>query len=176
VDVRIVAATKVDLAAAVREKRFREDLYYRLNVVTIRVPPLRDRLDDVPHLVAHFVRKYGKGREYAVQPETLQAMMTYAWPGNVRELEHAVERAIALAGTDRTLNPAHLFRPGAQQAPGGEAASRPLGTLEAAVRQAEIAHIRRILEYTKGHKGEASTLLGISRKNLWEKMRQYGIE
>ncbi len=175
VDVRIVAATKVDLARAVREKRFREDLFYRLNVVTIKVPPLRERLDDVPLLVAHFIRKYGKDKEYAVQPETLQAMMSYAWPGNVRELEHAVERAIALAGPDRTLNPAHLFKP-TGTSPAGEEAAKSLGTLESAVRQAEIVHIRRILDYTKGHKGEAAQILGISRKNLWEKMRQYEIE
>jgi DNA-binding NtrC family response regulator len=174
VDVRIVAATKEDLATAVREKRFREDLFYRLNVVTIKVPPLRNRLEDVPLLVAHFIAKYGRGREYAVQPETLQAMMSCAWPGNVRELEHAVERAIALAGPDRTLNPAHLFKPTGLTAEGE--ATRPLGTLESAVRQAEIAHIRRILDYTKGHKGEAAQILGISRKNLWEKMKQYALE
>jgi DNA-binding NtrC family response regulator len=174
VDVRIAAATKVDLAAAVREKRFREDLFYRLNVVTIRVPPLRDRLDDIPPLVAHFIRKYGKGREYAVQPETLRALMAYAWPGNVRELEHAVERAIALAGTERYLNPAHLFRP--SPAADGAAGPSALGTLDAEVRRAESAHIRRVLDYTQGHKGEAAQILGISRKNLWEKMKQFGIE
>jgi DNA-binding NtrC family response regulator len=174
VDVRIVAATKVSLAQAVKEKRFREDLFYRLNVVSIRVPPLRDRLEDIPALVAHFIRKHGKGREFAVQPETLQAMMACAWPGNVRELEHAVERAIALSGTDRTLNPAHLIKPAAQGA--GEGESRPVGTLDAAVQQAEMAHIRRVLEYTKGHKGEAAQILGISRKNLWEKMRLYSME
>jgi DNA-binding NtrC family response regulator len=174
VDVRIVGATKVDLTAAVREKRFREDLFYRMNVVTIRVPPLRERLDDIPNLVAHFIRKYGKGREFAVQPETLRAMMAYAWPGNVRELEHAVERAIALAGSERFLNPAHLFRPAPVQE--GQRPSAPIGSLDAEVRRAEIAHIRRVLEYTKGHKGEASQILGISRKNLWEKMKQYEIK
>jgi DNA-binding NtrC family response regulator len=173
VDVRIVAATKVNLAQAVKEKRFREDLFYRLNVVTIRVPPLRERLEDIPALVAHFIRKFGKGREFAVQPESLQAMMSCAWPGNVRELEHAVERAIALAGPDRTLNPAHLVK---AEGKAGETDTRPVGTLEAAVQQAEIAHIRRVLDYTQGHKGEAAQILGISRKNLWEKMRQYGME
>ncbi len=101
--------------------------------------------------------------------------MSHAWPGNVRELEHAVERAIALAGTDRTLSPAHLFKPSGVSTAGREA-TKALGTLEAAVRQAEIAHIRRILEYTKGHKGEAAQILGISRKNLWEKMRQYEMD
>ena len=176
VDIRVVAATKVDLAAAAREGRFREDLYYRLNVVTIRIPPLRERADDIPALAAHFIRVYGKGREYAVAPDTLLAMTAYPWPGNVRELEHAIERAIVLAGPNRVLNPAHIFRSSPQANTGSPDVPKPLSTLDAVAREAEAAHIRRVLEYTKGHKGEAAQILGISRKNLWEKMRLYGVE
>src|SRR5207237_5664328 len=90
VDVRVIAATHVDLAAAVEQQRFRQDLFYRLNVVVLRVPPLRERLDDLPLLAAHFLKKHGGPSPLALAPEALDAMTEYAWPGNVRELENAL--------------------------------------------------------------------------------------
>src|SRR5688572_10131199 len=103
VDVRIVAATKKDLWQLSQDNKFREDLFHRLNVVKIRIPPLRERLEDVPLLAEHFIKKFSKGREFAVAAEVLEALQSYSWPGNVRELEHAIERAIALAGDERML-------------------------------------------------------------------------
>jgi DNA-binding NtrC family response regulator len=175
VDVRLIAATKKDLWELVRAGRFREDLFHRLNVVKIRIPPLRERPEDIPLLVDHFIRACGRGREYAVAPEVLEALQAYAWPGNVRELQHAVERAIVLAGEERVLKREHLLRPlnppGPEMAPAGRPA-----TLAETVAEAEARHIRQVLAYTRGHRGEASQILGITRKTLWEKLRQYGIE
>jgi DNA-binding NtrC family response regulator len=175
VDVRVVVATKKDLWELVQAKQFREDLFHRLNVVKVRIPPLRERSEDIPLLVGHFIRKSGKGRDYAVTPEVLEALQGYSWPGNVRELEHAIERAIALAGDDRILKKEHLLRPlnmpGTDVPPTGK-----LATLRETVAEAEARHIRSVVAYTQGHRGEAARILGITRKNLWEKMREYGID
>ncbi|MBI2932340.1 MAG: sigma-54-dependent Fis family transcriptional regulator [Planctomycetes bacterium] len=174
VDVRIIVATKANLWHLVQEGKFREDLFHRLNVAHIRVPPLRERAGDIPLLVAHFIEKYGKGRPYGVTPEGIEALEKYSWPGNVRELEHSVERAIAYAGGENMLRHEHLLKP--LTLPGSEVpfAGR-LSTLEETRREAEVRHIRAVLAYTKGHKGEAARILGITRKNLWEKMREYGL-
>jgi DNA-binding NtrC family response regulator len=175
VDVRVVVATKVNLWARVQEEKFREDLFHRLNVAEIKVPALRERVGDIPLLAAHFLEKYGKGQPYAIQPETMQALEAYAWPGNVRELEHSVERAIAYAGAEHALKREHLLKPlpaaGSDVAPTG-----PLATLEAVRRESEMRHIKSVLAHTQNHKGEAARVLGITRKNLWEKMKEYGIE
>jgi transcriptional regulator with GAF, ATPase, and Fis domain len=101
VDVRVLAATNRDLAADVAEGRFRQDLFYRLNVVTLGMPPLRERRSDIPVLIAHFVAKYGRGRPIDVSPEALDALAAYDWPGNVRELENAIERAVVLGASHR---------------------------------------------------------------------------
>lgn len=174
VDIRVIAATKVDLGLAVREGRFREDLYYRLNVVPIVLPPLNDRAEDIILLLQHFIKKYGHGAEYEVSEETLASMLRYSWPGNVRELENAVERAIALSGGSNTLKKQHLLLTRRHQKdtdPNALSAQ----TLKDIVIEAEITHIRRVLELVDGQKTKAADILGISRKNLWEKMREYGI-
>jgi DNA-binding NtrC family response regulator len=175
VDVRVVVATKKDLWEQVQAGKFREDLFHRLNVVKIRIPPLRERPEDIPLLVGHFIKKYGKDRDFAVTPEVLEALQGYSWPGNVRELEHAIERAIVLAGEGRLLQKEHLLKPlpmpGTDVAPAGR-----LAALREIVAEAEARHIRGILAYTHGHRGETARILGITRKNLWEKMREYGIE
>ncbi len=175
IDVRVVVATKKDLWELVQARQFREDLFHRLNVVKVRIPPLRERSEDIPLLVGHFIKKSGKGRDFAVTPEVLEALQGYSWPGNVRELEHAIERAIALAGEDRILKKEHLLRPltmaGTDVPPTGK-----LATLRETVAEAEARHIRSVVAYTQGHRGEAARILGITRKNLWEKMREYGID
>jgi two-component system NtrC family response regulator len=175
IDVRVVVATKRDLWQLVQGNTFREDLFHRLNVVKVRIPPLRERSEDIPLLVGHFMRKFSKGREFTIASEVLEALQGYSWPGNVRELEHAIERAIALAGNDLMLKKEHLLRPlnmaGSDVPPTGK-----LATLREMVAEAETRHIKSVVAYTQGHRGEASRILGITRKNLWEKMKEYGIK
>ena len=175
VDIRVVAATKVPLRQAVAEGRFREDLFYRINVVPILLPRLSDRVGDVPLLLGHMIDRHGKGREYTVSKAALAALERYPWPGNVRELENAVQRAIALAGDQTELALEDLVGVddrwrGATEIPGEV---RPL---REALREVEIAHIRRALEQCSGHRSQTADALGISRKVLWEKMRDFGIE
>jgi two-component system response regulator HydG len=174
VDVRVIAATKVDLEDAVNEGRFRRDLYYRLNVVPVRLPPLREREDDLKLLAQHFIDVYGKGRSFRIEPETMDAMMRYTWPGNVRELEHAIERAIALSGPNDVLARDHIL--GSKPIPERRPAPGRVTELSDAVAEAERAAIRAALEHTRGRKAEAARILGISRKNLWEKMKHHGMD
>ena len=174
VDVRVVAATKVDLEDAVNEGRFRRDLYYRLNVVPVNLPPLRDREDDLKLLAQHFIDAFSRGRPYRIEPETMDAMMRYTWPGNVRELEHAMERAIALAGANDVLQRDHIL--GNKPIPERRPAPDRVMTLGEAVAESEKTAIRAALEHTRGRKAEAARILGISRKNLWEKMKHYEMD
>jgi transcriptional regulator with PAS, ATPase and Fis domain len=176
VDFRIIAATKRNLQEMMADTEFREDLFYRLNVVPIEVPPLRKRQEDIPLLTAHFITLHShEGKQYEVKPEVMKALMRYPWPGNVRELENAVERAVVLAGTGRFLKKEHLIKPSAHFKTASSISSKPR-TLKEAVFEAERAYIKEILERTGGHKAQAASLLGISRKNLWEKLRDYNIE
>ncbi|MBI3818020.1 MAG: sigma-54-dependent Fis family transcriptional regulator [Planctomycetes bacterium] len=175
VDVRVLAASKVPLDRRVREGRFREDLYYRLNVVPIVIPPLRERPGDVRRLAAHFLQTYGGGRKYEVHEEDIVWMERYSWPGNVRELEHAVHRAIALAPENATfLKREHLV----PLSPDYRSALEPqeeVTQLKDVLRSTEKSHIERILKLTQGKRLQTADLLGISRKVLWEKIRDYGI-
>ncbi len=174
-DLRVVAATKVPLRELVREGRFREDLFYRINVVPVPLPPLRERQGDVPALVRHLIQRHGGGEAFSVPPATMRALERYPWPGNVRELENAVQRAIALAGPSRELAAEDLVAlderwRGATEVP------EEVRPLREVLREHEVAHIRRALELTGGHRSQTASLLGISRKVLWEKMRDHGIE
>ena len=184
VDVRVVAATKVDLAERVKDGRFREDLYYRLNVIPLRIPPLRERLEDIPLLVRHFIGLHSPDRDFIVSDETMRALSGYPWRGNIRELENAVKRAIAMAPADATvLDMKHLFAgtafAGIQTGTAAEL-SLPSETdtlpLKKVVQLAEAEHIRRALKLTDGNRTKTADRLGISRKNLWEKMKELGIE
>ncbi|PYQ55207.1 MAG: DNA-binding response regulator [Acidobacteria bacterium] len=171
IDVRIVAATNHDLEKAVREGRFREDLYYRLNVIPIALPPLRERRTDVPLLVEHFIAKYGAGRKRAVSEEALKILMAYDWPGNVRELESVIERALLLGEADRIL-PTDL--PGAVRA--GIAVRRGLMDLDIPESGIDIEELERTLivkalQRSGGNVSRAARLLGLSRRTL-----QYRLE
>lgn len=172
---RLIAATKQDLAAAVSRGVFRDDLYHRLNVVNIKLPPLRERLDDIPLLVSHFIAVHGKGKTYTVEARTFDTMQEYHWPGNVRELENAVERAIALAGDSTVLSYNHLCA--WIKAPTQVVARHedPL-SLKDAMKNFEIEHIKRVLQLCGGSKTDAARRLGMSRKSLWEKLKAAGIE
>jgi DNA-binding NtrC family response regulator len=168
VDVRVVAATNRDLETLIRDGRFREDLYYRLNVVTLALPPLRERIEDIPFLVDHFLGKYGAELgERAVATDALERLMGYGWPGNVRELENVIESAIALAPGPR-LRVADLprARRGAEAAP--LSADVPL-SLEAYERCA----LERALAESGGDAAEAARRLGIGRSTFYRKLGRH---
>jgi DNA-binding NtrC family response regulator len=169
VDVRLVAATNKDLPAMIRKAAFREDLYYRLNVIAISVPPLRERKEDLPALARHFLAKYAKNLSKAVtdiSPEALELLAGYHWPGNVRELESVIERAVILCEGD-TLGAEDLSLPAA-------AVVDELGT-NPSLEEMEKTYILRVLKEANGNQSRASQLLGIDRKTLYLKLKKYGI-
>ncbi|HWP67430.1 MAG TPA: sigma-54 dependent transcriptional regulator [Candidatus Limnocylindria bacterium] len=175
VDVRLIAATNRDIEAEVDAGRFRRDLFYRLNVVRIELPPLRARLDDVPVLVEHFVTHYSQ--QYgvapkAVTPDALACLQAYDWPGNVRELQNVVERTFALSDADTiTLAdlPASVRRP-ESRSPAG----RPPGARQT-LDDTERELIAETLSASGGNKNEAARRLGIDRQRLYRKLRKYGL-
>ena len=176
VDTRVISATNKDLFAEVRAGRFREDLFYRLNAFPIRVPSLRERREDVPLLVAHFLKrlahKWGK-HEMAVSREALDALVRYPWPGNVRELEHELERAVTLAGEAAVLEPAHFSEHIA--AVTGRGAVRLAGSLRQARDAFEREYIAHVLRTQNGNVSHAARALGISRVMLQKKMKEFGL-
>ena len=174
VDIRVLAATKVPLRQLVREGDFREDLFYRINVVPVELPPLREREGDVPALVRFLIQRHGGGQEYSVSTATMRALERYPWPGNVRELENAVQRAIALAGTARELSADDML-PRDKRWRGATEVQDEVLPLRQVLRAREVEHIKRALEQTGGHRAQTADLLGISRKVLWEKMRDFEI-
>jgi two-component system response regulator AtoC len=181
VDVRVVAATARDLGAEVAAGRFREDLFYRLNVVPIRIPPLRERPEDIPPLAEHFLRRtcerLGVTRVTGLSADAMRALMAYRWPGNVRELENLIERAVVLTETDeigRAALPDHVLE--------GEVAAGPrssLGLVGLSVklnqRTLEQTLILRALDETGGNRTHAARLLEISHRALLYKLKEYGI-
>ena len=175
IDIRVVAATKVPLRDLVRKDAFREDLFYRINVVPIRVPPLRERDGDVPLLAQHMIERHGGGRDYAIPAATIALMERYPWPGNVRELENAVQRAIALAGGTKELQREYLL-PLDSRWRGAMETPDEVRPLREVLRETEVAHIKSALEQTGGHRTHTAKLLGISRKVLWEKLRAFEID
>jgi DNA-binding NtrC family response regulator len=178
VDVRILAATNRDLAAEIPRGAFRKDLYYRLNVVDVRVPPLRERPSDIPVLVSAFLAEVAarQGRPVPdLDPQAIAALAAHDYPGNVRELQHALERAVALA-RGGAIRVEHLPDDIAARttANAADAAATPAQTivpLGEAVEQFEQQYIRKALEKAGGHRGRAAAILGISRKSLWERLR-----
>ncbi len=193
VDVRVVAATHRDLEAMMREGRFREDLFYRLNVLPIRMPPLRERPEDIPLLAAHFLRRFAdrfKKPVTGIAPAALQSLLTYSWPGNVRELEHVIERAVIMTpGTELTDIP--LGPTAARSAlPGGRPGGSPLageagGAVDLtlpfahvrrlALEQAETAYLKGLLTIHRGHLAAVARAARINSRTLYEKMREYGL-
>jgi DNA-binding NtrC family response regulator len=198
VDVRVIAATNSDLQRMVSESQFREDLYYRLNVIPIHLPPLRERREDIPLLVQHFLKKFSgpesgvlspsgrpstslgrdhiEGRSLSVSQQAMRCLMSYAWPGNVRQLENAIERAVALSGGRTQIETADLT-PDIQQA-SQTASSAELNLpdegidFDGYICGIERELIRRALEKTGGNKGQASKLLNLKRTTLVEKLKR----
>jgi DNA-binding NtrC family response regulator len=180
VDVRVIAATNSDLGRMVAEGTFREDLFYRLNVIPIQIPPLRDRREDIPLLVRHFLEKYAPERKMHVSQPAMRALMAFAWPGNVRQLENAIERAVTLSGGQDEVNVEDL-PPDIQAIPEATAApfvDFPDGGLDLTAYMAAIEKdlIRRSLELTGGNRNKAAELLRIKRTTLVEKLKRQGPE
>jgi two-component system, NtrC family, response regulator AtoC len=190
VDVRVIAATNRDLEAAYKAGTFRKDLYFRLNVVTLHVPALRERRSDIPMLVNWFCERYAPGSDLRVSSAAMKALMQYDWPGNVRELENCVERAVAL-GNGRIIDLSDLPPTIAASAPlapfpaeatsslvselaaGGRVASAPPTSTD--LEDIERATIQRVFEQVKGDKALAGRMLGISRATLYRKLKRYNI-
>jgi two-component system response regulator HydG len=174
VDVRFVAATNKDLMHEVREGRFREDLYYRLNVITINLPPLRDRRDDIEPLALHFLRASARRMKKSglgIADDAMQALVAYDWPGNVRELENVMERAVILArGGEITRSLLPLDARRELVVPQKESAQL------VALDEIERRHITSVLKETSFHKSRAAEILGISRKTLDRKILEYGLD
>jgi DNA-binding NtrC family response regulator len=165
--VRILSATHRSLEEMIDRGEFRQDLYYRLRVVEIVLPPLRERKDDIPKLVRFFLDKYGKReglRDVRITQEALQKLMRYPFPGNVRELENLIEGALALT-VDPVIDPGDLLLPQSPADVDGAAAGGDLPTLE----ELENRYIARVLAHTKGNVSAAAKILGIDRKTLYRK-------
>ena len=195
VDVRVIAATNRDLEAAYKTGNFRKDLYFRLNVVTVHVPALRERRSDIPMLVPLFLDRYAPGSDIRVSSPALKSLMQYDWPGNVRELENCVERAVAL-GNGHIIDSGDLPPSIAADSPAGSASESaadeapktvpslateaqagsshvPLSTTD--LEDIERATIQRVFEQVKGDKALAGRMLGISRATLYRKLKRYNI-
>jgi two-component system response regulator AtoC len=180
-DIRVIAATNRDPQAAIAAGKLREDLYYRVNVVSIELPPLRQRVADIAGLIEHFIVKHGHSNDQTrLAPGTLEALQAYTWPGNVRELENMVERALILSGGG-VLDPGH-FLLGPRYAERREAAAAPVAPSEAAkvaqpltqaVEELEASLIDDALAQAEGNKAKAAALLDISERTLWYKLKKY---
>jgi DNA-binding NtrC family response regulator len=175
VDVRLIAATNQDLEKAIEKGRFREDLFYRLNVIPIHIPPLRQRRDDIPLLITHFLEKYSalKKNVDSVSPDAMKILTGYSWPGNVRELENAIERAVILTNRNVILLedlPSSVHGPRRSAHESGE----DWGDIS--LEKIEEHHILNILEKYAWNQKKASEILGVSTTTLWRKLKAYGIE
>jgi serine/threonine-protein kinase PknK len=168
VNVRVIGATHRDLEAMVEKKTFREDLFYRLNVVTVRIPPLRERAEDIPLLVAHLLEKHAPDRKTKLTRAALEKLVAFPWPGNVRQLENEIRRAVVL--TDDRIDVAELS---AEVARGGPSAARGAGLdLRSRVDALEAELVREALEKTKGNQTRAAEILGLSRFGLQKMMKR----
>jgi transcriptional regulator with GAF, ATPase, and Fis domain len=171
VDVRVIAATHCDLEAMVKAKTFRQDLFYRLNIIAIRIPPLRERAEDVPMIVQHFIDKHGGGRKARVSPPAMDRLMAHRWPGNIRQLENEVRRALVLS--DGIIDEEHLS---AEIAGGDAPPPREHGlNVRRRMDALERGLVREALERTQGNQTQAAKLLGLSRFGLQKMIKRLGI-
>ena len=182
VDVRVLGATNRPLLRMVKAGKFREDLYYRLNVVTIELPTLRERPEDIPLLATHFAQKYARpnGAAKQIAPQTMDLLLNYSWPGNVRELENAIERA-CVTSTEEVILPDNLppeiLHPDASRGPVRIDLDRPLpDVLEEITQAAERQYIRKALKRTHGNIGRCAKICGLSRRSISAKIATYKID
>jgi DNA-binding NtrC family response regulator len=175
VDVRVVSATNKDIREEVHAGRFREDLLYRLNVITLQMPPLRERPEDIPILAEHFLARKARSRTVKkLSPAAVRALVNHPWPGNVRELEHVIEGAILLSTGD-TIEPTDLSLPiprGGGHSPSSAPAPAPGATLE----ELERDHIERVLKENGFNRSRSALALGISKKTLYLKIKRFGLD
>lgn len=182
VDVRVIAATNRSLQRLVKEGKFREDLYYRLNVVKIDLPPLRERPEDIPLLAHHFTEKFSRPGEppKQISPEAMQVLLNHQWPGNVRELENAMERACVTSRTDRIEMdnlPQDVLAPPKAKSPFRIDLDKPLTTLvKEIISQVEHQYIRKALKKTHGHVGRCARICGLSRRSITSKIAEYQLD
>jgi two-component system, NtrC family, response regulator AtoC len=175
VDVRVIAATNRDLEAEYRNGTFRKDLYFRLNVVTVRLPSLRERRSDIPMLAHWFLERYARGGSIQITTAAMKSLLQYDWPGNVRELENCIERAVAL-GDRQTIDFSDLppsITSGIPVDTGTDSPSSGLSTTD--LEDIERTTIERVFEQVKGDKALAGKMLGISRATLYRKLKRYNI-
>ena len=184
---RVIAATNRDLAEEVEEKRFRQDLYYRLNVMRLRIAPLRERKEDIPALILHFLQRYGNG--HRLPDEVMDSLIEYDWPGNVRELEHTVQQMVAMNSgpwiSKADLPSTVVNRSFERKLTGGNGGSGAPGASAAAsfdgnsgikpLTEVERCAILHAIEYTKGDRTLAAAMLGIGRTTLYRKLKEYGL-
>jgi DNA-binding NtrC family response regulator len=179
VDVRVIAATNRDLEAAQKEGKFRKDLYFRLNVVTLHLPPLRERRSDVPPLVHYFLDKFAPGQATTISPAAMKIMLQYDWPGNVRELENCIERAVALGSQEiidvPDLPPALRQQQETHVVPESPMPRETPGASNTDLEELERNTIQRVFEQVQGDKARARKMLGISRATLYRKLKRYNI-
>jgi PAS domain S-box-containing protein len=179
VDVRVIAATNADLRRRVEEGRFREDLYYRLNVVQIHVPPLRERREDIPLIAEHLLARHAEGMgrgSVSLSADALAALMAHPWEGNVRQLENAIQRALVVS-RGRVIHAHHLPPEVLSAAPetAGEAGGSGRGARFSRKDREEIAGLERALAQANGHHGRAAEILGIHRTTLWRRLKKHGL-
>jgi DNA-binding NtrC family response regulator len=172
IDARIIAATNRELEKAVEEGKFREDLFYRLHVIPISVPPLRERKEDIPLLVDHFIKKFSSEKKFVsgITPEAMKALESYRWPGNIRELENVIQQAIALGTNDvirRQDLPAGIYKPDV---------SIPESSSIKSLKEIEKEAILKALQLTAGSKTDAARILGIGKTTLYDKLKKYGLD
>jgi two-component system response regulator HydG len=177
VDVRIIAATNRNLLQEIEARRFREDLYYRLNVVTLNMPPLRDRREDIPLLAQHFLKMFAEKNRKRINgftPQAMDRLLKYDWPGNVRELMNAVERGVVLSRSDY-LDEQELALILKDTPFSGEISPKDATPTDMPLDEVEKATILKTLELTGGNKSEAARRLGVTRKTLHKKLKMYGV-
>ena len=176
IDVRVIATTNRNLQSLVRDGSFREDLYYRLNVVKLTIPPLRERRGDIPLLVDFFCKRYGRGRDgIRIHPEAMEVLQLHDWPGNVRELENTIQRAVALSAGSQ-IEPGDL---GLAEVRSGRSSFKPADfglSGGITMREMERQLIRRTLQDTGGNRTRAAKSLGISLRTLRNKLNEFGLQ
>ncbi|MFO0929946.1 MAG: sigma-54 dependent transcriptional regulator [Gemmataceae bacterium] len=182
VDVRVIAATHRSLEKMVKDGTFREDLYYRLNVIRIELPPLRERPEDIPLLAAYFAQRYARSTQAPpeISPEAMQMLLSYNWPGNVRQLENAIERACVTA-RDNVIRPTHLppdiGKTTESKSPLQADLARPMPEqLSELIAAFEERYLRKALRKTRGHVGRCAKISGLSRRSITDKIAQYKID